>query len=62
VGSFFYLGTTTIIGHAQASGHSKEAELFAIQTISFGVLHAILLTVFGWLTTPAIFLTAPFLP
>lgn len=55
VGSGISTGATAIIGHALGAGRREEAELYAAQTISFATLHGILLTVFGWLTTPAIF-------
>jgi len=55
VGSGISTGATAIIGHALGAGQREEAELYAAQTISFALLHGILLTIFGWLATPFIF-------
>lgn len=48
-------GATALIGHALGSGRRQEAAVYAAQTISFGLLHGLGLTVIGWLATPAIF-------
>lgn len=55
VGSGISTGATALIGHALGADRREEAELYAAQTISFGLLHGLLLTMFGWLATPAIF-------
>lgn len=55
VGSGISTGATAIIGHALGGGRREEAELYASQTISFALLHGILLTLFGWLATPVMF-------
>ena len=48
-------GATSIMGHALGSGRRDEAVAYAAQTISFGLIHGLLLTLAGWLATPAIF-------
>src|SRR5512133_1500333 len=55
VGSGISTGATSLIGHALGGGQREEAELYASQTISFSLLHGLLLTLFGWLTTPIMF-------
>jgi putative MATE family efflux protein len=55
VGSGISTGATALIGHALGAGRRKEAELYAAQTVSFGLLHGLFLTLFGWLATPFIF-------
>lgn len=55
VGSGISTGATALIGHALGADRREEAELYAAQTISFGLLHGLLLTLFGWLATPVIF-------
>ncbi len=55
VGSGISTGATALIGHALGGGRRDEAELYAAQGISFALLHGVLLTLFGWLTTPLIF-------
>jgi len=55
VGAGTSMGSTALIGHALGSGRREEAELYGAQAISFGVLHALILTVGGLAATPAIF-------
>jgi len=55
VGSGISSGATALMGHALGAGRRDEAELYAAQTVSFGLLHGLLLTLFGWLATPFIF-------
>ena len=55
VGSGISTGATAIIGHALGAGRRDEAGLFASQTISFALLHGLLLTLFGLLAAPLIF-------
>src|SRR5512145_1243806 len=55
VGSGISTGATSLMGHALGAGRREEAELYASQTISFGFLHGLLLTLFGWLATPVMF-------
>ena len=55
IGSGISTGATALIGHALGAGRRDEAELYAAQTISFALLHGLLLTIFGWLATPAMF-------
>jgi putative MATE family efflux protein len=55
VGSGISTGATALIGHALGAGKRGEAELYAAQTISFGVIHGLLLTLFGWLAMPIMF-------
>lgn len=55
VASGISTGATALIGHALGSGRRDEAELYAAQAISFGLVHGLLLTLCGWLATPLIF-------
>lgn len=45
-------GATALIGHALGAGRADEARLYACQTLSFGVVHGLLLTVAGLLAAP----------
>lgn len=49
------MGATALIGHALGAGRRDEAELYAAQALSFGLLHALLLTGGGLLAAPAVF-------
>lgn len=49
------MGATALIGHALGSGNREDAELYAAQAVSFGVLHALLLTAAGLAAAPAVF-------
>lgn len=55
VSSGISTGATTLMGHALGAGRQDEAGLYAAQTISFGVLHGLLLTVAGRLAAPVVF-------
>jgi len=55
VGAGTSMGSTALIGHALGSGRQEDAELYAAQAISFGILHALFLTVGGLAAAPAIF-------
>jgi putative MATE family efflux protein len=48
-------GATALMGHALGAGKRDEAALYAAQTISFGLIHGLLLTLAGWLAVPTIF-------
>ena len=52
-----HAGVLDLVGHLDemGAGRREEAELYAAQTISFGLLHGLLLTLFGLLATPFIF-------
>src|SRR5512138_980688 len=52
VGSGISTGATALMGHALGAGRREEAELYASQTISFGLLHGLLLSLAGWLAAP----------
>ena len=47
VASGISTGAAAIIGHALGAGKREEAERYAAQTISFGLVHGLLLTAFG---------------
>lgn len=55
VASGIATGATALMGHALGAGKRDEAAVYAAQTISFGLLHGLLLTICGWLAMPAIF-------
>ncbi|NJD91069.1 MAG: MATE family efflux transporter, partial [Geobacter sp.] len=55
VASGISTGAAAIIGHALGSGQREEAERYAAQTISFGLVHGLLLTAFGLATMEAMF-------
>lgn len=55
VGSGISTGATALMGHALGAGRREEAELYAAQTITFGLLHGLFLTLGGVLATPVIF-------
>jgi putative MATE family efflux protein len=48
-------GTTALIANALGAGNREEARLYAVQGISFGILTALALTVFGLLISPFLF-------
>ncbi|MGE5838991.1 MAG: MATE family efflux transporter, partial [Deltaproteobacteria bacterium] len=48
-------GTTALIANALGAGNREEARLYAVQGISFGILTALVLTVFGLLVSPFLF-------
>ncbi len=55
IGAGTSMGSTALIGHALGSGRREEAELFAAQATSFGLLHTLILTAGGLAAAPAIF-------
>ena len=55
IGSGISTGATALIGHALGAGEQEEARLLAAQTITFGLLHGILLSVGGLAVAPTIF-------
>lgn len=55
IGAGTSMGATALIGHALGSDQREEAELFAAQTISFGLIHAIFMTMGGVAAAPALF-------
>lgn len=55
IGAGTSMGATALIGHALGSDQREEAELFAAQAISFGVIHALFMTVGGVAAAPALF-------
>jgi Na+-driven multidrug efflux pump len=48
-------GATALIANALGAGKREEARLYAAQAISFGILTALALTVFGLLVSPFLF-------
>ena len=56
VGAGISTGATALIGHALGSGNRSEAQQLAAQTISFGLLHGVLITFLGLLLAPRLFL------
>jgi len=55
VASGISTGATALMGHALGAGKRDEAAVYAAQTISFGLLHGLLLTLAGWLVMPPLF-------
>ncbi|GLI39847.1 MATE family efflux transporter [Geobacter hydrogenophilus] len=55
IGAGTSMGATALIGHALGSDQREEAELFAAQAVSFGVIHALFMTVGGLAAAPALF-------
>jgi len=48
-------GATALIANAMGAGKREEAKLYAAQAVSFGILTALALTVFGLLVSPFLF-------
>lgn len=48
-------GATTLIGNALGRGDTEEAQTYILQTLSFAIVHALLLTLAGLLAAPWIF-------
>ena len=48
-------GATALIANAMGAGKREEAKMYAAQAISFGILTALTLTVFGLLVSPFLF-------
>jgi putative MATE family efflux protein len=55
VGAGISTGATALIGHALGAGESKQARHLAAQTVSFGLLHGVLVTFLGILLAPLLF-------
>jgi len=55
VASGISTGATALMGHALGAGKRDEAAVYAAQTITFGLLHGLLLTLAGWLVMPPVF-------
>ena len=55
VASGISTGATALMGHALGAGKRDVASVYAAQTISFGLLHGLLLTLAGWLVMPPVF-------
>jgi len=55
VGSGISTGATALMGHALGGGKDDEARVYACQAVSFGLLHALLLTVIGLAASPLLF-------
>ncbi|SNB45594.1 MATE family efflux transporter [Geobacter sp. DSM 9736] len=54
VGAGISSGATALIGHAVGAGDDTDARKMAVQALSFGLLHGILLTLVGRLVSPAL--------
>ncbi|GAM08829.1 putative transporter [Geobacter sp. OR-1] len=54
VGSGISTASTSLVGHALGAGNRREAELYAAQTLSFAILHGILLSIAGLAAAPAL--------
>jgi len=48
-------GATALIANAMGAGKREEAKLYAAQAVSFGILSALALTLFGLLVSPFLF-------
>ena len=55
VGAGISMGSAALLGHALGSGRREEAELYAAQAISFGIVHGLLLAVAGSVAAPILF-------
>jgi len=55
VGSGISTGATALMGHSLGAGKIEQARIYAAQTISFGFIHAVLLTVGGLAASPLLF-------
>ncbi|RII26265.1 MAG: MATE family efflux transporter [Geobacter sp.] len=55
VGAGISTGATALIGHALGGGAQVDACRFSVQSISFGLLHGLLLSLAGPLLTPFLF-------
>ncbi len=54
VGSGISTASTALIGHSLGAGHPENAELYAAQTLSFALIHGLLVTLFGLTSAPSI--------
>lgn len=55
IGSGVSSGATTLIGNALGRKQGREAQAYVLQSLSFAMLHALLLTAAGLAAAPAIF-------
>ncbi|GFE61403.1 MATE family efflux transporter [Geobacter sp. AOG2] len=55
VGTGVSSGATALIGNAVGRGEEGEARCYVLQALSFGILHAVALTIMGWACSPTIF-------
>jgi MATE family, multidrug efflux pump len=55
IGAGISTGATALIGHALGAGRMDKARRLSVQTISFGMLHGILISLFGRLAAPYLF-------
>jgi putative MATE family efflux protein len=55
IGSGIGTGTTVLIANAIGAGDHEKAELYAAQSISFGLIVSTLITVFGFVSSPVLF-------
>ena len=55
MGTGIATGTTSLIANALGSGNKKRAEIYAIQSIAFGLLIALAVTLFGLFFSPFLF-------
>lgn len=55
IGAGISTGATALIGHALGSGEREEARHLAGQTLSFGVVHGVLVAAIGVLAAPHLF-------
>jgi putative MATE family efflux protein len=55
IGSGVSTAATTMIGNALGRKNSAEADVYILQSLSFTLIHSVLLTVVGLLLSPAIF-------
>ena len=54
VGSGISTASTSLVGHALGAGNREEAELYASQTLSFAILHGMLLSIAGLASAPTV--------
>lgn len=54
VGSGISTAATSLVGHALGSGNREEAGLYASQTISFALIHGLLISIAGLASAPLI--------
>lgn len=55
VGAGISTGATALIGHALGAGEQEGARRFSVQSLSFGLLHGLFLSLAGPLVTPLLF-------
>jgi putative MATE family efflux protein len=54
VGSGISTASTSLIGHSLGSGRHEDAKLYAAQTLSFALIHGLLITLLGLGSAPAV--------